>query len=251
MMRRLIIYVCVAAMAASLLSCSQKQEQTSARLTLAIDNSADLSDAIQAASKGKVSDYTTLPQSEDFNITLYKDDSKVWSGPLSSWNTLTPLVCGQYKVLADYGKDAGEGFDKPYFSGEHAFTLKSDTPLQTETVSVSLANCVVRYEFTDAFKKCFTSYVFAMTTGADNIFVIPNESDRAVFVDAFKFTLAGTMTGQNGVVSAMAPKTYEGLKAGTCYLLRFDASQMGGVTRVSISFDDSLENIDLGVIEMN
>ena len=44
---------------------------------------------------------------------------------------------------------------------------------------------------------------------------------------------------------------YEDLKPATCYLLRFDASRSGSVATLAISFDDSLEEVVVGEIELN
>lgn len=248
-MRRVIL-ICAAALLSLLAAVSCKKAKKSAEMSC-VAFEISRSESVADVAKSQVSDFTSLPQSDDFTLSLYNDGGMVWSGNFSDWNTLTPLVCGDYSVVVECGRDAGEGPDKPYFKGEHGFRLTSATPLQTETVTASLANCIVRYEFTDAFKKCFSTYLFAITTGSDNLFAIPSEDGKAVFVDAFKFTLSGSMTGQSGVTSVMTPKVYENLKPGTCYLLRFDASQSGSVVSVSVSFNDSLENIDLGEIELN
>ena len=231
-----------------LVSCSRKGEEARACLSLNVSTCDALADAV----KSNVSQWVPLPAPEDFILTLWNGDNReVWKGKLEQWNTLNALLCGPYSVEASYGQDAGEGPGKPYFRGVHSFVLKSDTPLQSETVTVALANCVLRYEFTDAFKKCFSAWNFTISTGSQNIFNLTETVSEPIFIDAFKFTLTGTIVGQNGVTATFGPMVYEDLKPATCYLLRFDASRSGSVATLAISFDDSLEEVVVGEIELN
>lgn len=205
-------------------------------------------DEITDMTKSHVGDYTTVPAAADFTITLKNSSSEtVWEGKLSEWSATTPLAVGSYKVSAVYGSATTEGPDKPYFSGEASFSITDATPKEV-TIPVELGNCIVKLTCTENFKKYFTSYDFSVTTGAGNTFSL-TETDP-VFMDAYKFSISGTLVNQGGNTQTFAQKTYDNLKEKTCYTLKFDAPSIGGVT-VTITFNDTVETVELGDIELN
>lgn len=200
--------------------------------------------------RSRVGDYTSVPAAADFTITLKNASSEtVWSGKLSDWNTTTPLAVGEYTVSAAYGSASDEGADKPYFCGAAEFSITDATPKEV-TIPVALGNCIVKLECTENFTNYFTSYSFTLKTGADNSFTFSPSQTAPVFMDAYKFTLTGSLVNQGGNTQSFGPKTYENLAAATCYTLKFDASNIGGVT-VTITFNNTVETVEIGEIELN
>ena len=77
----------------------------------------------------------------------------------------------------------------------------------------------------------------------------PKGESRAAFMDAYKFTVSGEMTNQNGVKSNFT-KEYTNLSEACCYTLSFDVNSVG-CSSITISFDDTTETVDLGNIDLN
>ncbi|MBQ0043610.1 MAG: DUF4493 domain-containing protein [Bacteroidales bacterium] len=199
--------------------------------------------------KGKVSDYTTLPATASFNISIKDaDNASVWSGPISGWDASTALNVGNYTVIASYGEEGIEGFDKPYFSGSSSFAVVGGNTAQV-SIPVQLGNSIVKVTCSDAFKNFFTDYSFTVTTGNGTKIDFPKGETRAAFVDAFKFTIAGDLLTQGGKQQSFS-REYINLEPKTCYTVSFDVDNVAGVT-VTISFNDTVETVSLGDIELN
>ena len=192
--------------------------------------------------RSKVSDITDLPAAADFTLTITDAQQKtVWSG--------YTLATGEYTATAQYGATTDEGFDKPCFTGSMPFTINGGDSKQI-TIPVSLANAIVKVSCTEMFRNYFTDYSFKITTAAGTQIAFPAGESRGAFIDAYKFTIDGTLTNQGGTAQSFS-KTYDtGINPATCYTVTFDASSVGG-TSVTVTFNDTTETIDLGDIELN
>lgn len=200
--------------------------------------------------RSQISDITTLPAAADFTLTI--TDSKkqtVWSGSMGGMTEPYSLATGDYTVSAEYGSTTDEGFDKPCFTGSLAFTINGGDSKEI-TIPVSLANAIVKVSCTDMFNNYFTDYSFKITTASGAEIPFAKGESRGAFIDAFKFTIEGTLTNQGGTVQTFS-KTYDsGINPATCYTVTFDAATVGG-TAVTITFNDTTETVDLGDIELN
>ena len=230
MKRIAIVLIALAAMA---LPACQKTAQTGC-----LSFSLKEGEVADVQTKGNVSDYATVPSEGDFTLTVKNGSAIVWSGLLSTWNVTDQLAAGKYTVEAVYGSVEDEGYAKPCFAGSADVTVVGGQNTSV-TIPVSLGNAIVRISCTDEFKSYYTSYSFTVTTGAGNVF--ENVTD-AIFMDAYKFTLTGIFTTQNGNNVTMAPKSWN-VDAATCYNVVFDATNVGNVT-VSISFDDTVQTVE-------
>lgn len=220
----------------------------------------------------------SAPADGDFNIVIKEWDSKnnesgeeKYNGPLSGWSNTTPLMAGSYVVKATYSTAASGtesnkvGFNKPVFESEEVdFTVVAETTT-TVNVPVSLKNAIVRLEFTDMFNAYYSYEKFTITSAGTTIDLTKGDT-RGVFVDAAAFTIAATLTSQ-----AQTPETDESgaetgeltnkkvsfskeytAKAGNCYTIKFDASNVGGIGGITITFGDQpSEEIDMGDIDLN
>ncbi len=243
-MKRLLLIPAVL-LAMITVSCQKAADETG-YLVFDITSETSVTDEVRSY----VSDYTSLPAKKDFAITIRNSTGEtVWSGALSKWSTSTKLPVGYYSVNAVYGTTSDEGADKPCFSGDATFTI---TGAETTSVNipVSLQNCIVRFTCTDNFKNYFTSYSFTVTTGAGKEFTFNKNAAGAIFIDAYKMILNGQVTNQGGQTSAVPEKIYDNLQPATCYTLKMDATNVGGLQLI-ITFNNTVETIDLGDIEIN
>ena len=228
-------------------SCTKNQVEGYGSVSFALDNNAE----IVEQTRSNVSDYTTLPSAENFTITI-KDSSNatVWSGLISEWGTgenPSQLKAGNYTVEATYGSLEEEGFDKPYFYGTASFAV---TGGQTTNVpiSVSLGNTIIKVSYSDNFKAYFSDYTFKLTRDNSDIAVFEEDETRGAFIDGYKITVEGEMTGELKTFSYS--QEYSNLEVATAYTLAFDVDNVGSAT-LTVTFNDEVETVELGDIELN
>lgn len=205
---------------------------------------------VNDVTRSKVSDITDLPAAADFTLTITDAQKKtVWSGTIAQMTEPYTIAAGEYTATAQYGSVSDEGFDKPCFTGSVPFTINGGDSKQI-AIPVSLANAIVKVSCTDMFRNYFSDYSFKITTAAGTQIDFPKSETRGAFIDAYKFTIDGTLKNQGGTAQSFN-KTYDtGINPATCYTVTFDASSVGG-TSVTVTFNDTTETIDLGDIELN
>lgn len=238
-----------AAIVLATVSCSTKISGGGDAATGFVKFTVESTDEIALVTKGNLLDYTTLPSSSDFQIVVKNSDgAPMYEGTVSGWDASTPLTVGSYSVTATYGKEGEEGFGKPYFLGTTQFAVNGG---QTTSVSVQakLGNSLVKIECSESFRNYFTDYSFTLTTGSGTTIAFPKDEKRAAFIEAYKFTLSGSFTSQGGAQKEFS-KDYNTLEPNTCYTIRFDASNIGGL-KVTVTFDDTVETVDCGELELN
>jgi hypothetical protein len=198
--------------------------------------------------KSNVSDYTTLPSAGDFTIDI-KDASgaPVWTGKIADWDPATVLYAGEYIVTAEYGSLETEGFDKPYFSGSQSFTIVGGQSTSV-SVPVALANTIIKISCSDYFKNYYKDYEFKLTRDGADVVTFAKGETRAAFIDGYKIKVEGTLTSETKTQTFS--KEYTNLNEATAYTLAFDASNVGGST-ITITFNDVVEEVDLGNFELN
>ncbi|MBO4264055.1 MAG: DUF4493 domain-containing protein [Bacteroidales bacterium] len=197
--------------------------------------------AVAEATKSDVADYAALPAAEDFILELRNHaDVLAWTGRLSDWDDGTALTAGPYTMTARYGNVEEEGFGKPAFVGEERFQV-----IAFETVPVlvkpKLANAIVQVKTGPMFRKYFTGATFRVTTASGAEFDI--KEGAGLFVEAYRFTLTGTMTAADDRTVSF-DRTFSGLEPATCYTVLLEAENVGG-WKLNIAFDDTLEVISI------
>jgi len=187
--------------------------------------------------KGSVSDYATLPAEGSFTLSVKSGSTVLWAGLLSSFDPSTQFKVGNYTAEVSYGDAEDEGYGKPFFYGTVDFAI---TGGQTTAVNipVSLGNAIVKISTTTAFDNYYTTKSFKITTGAGTVI---NNVSGPVFMDAYKFTLSGSLTAQGGAIKTISDQTWN-VDAATCYIVKFDVTNTGSAT-VSISFDDTVSTV--------
>lgn len=230
MMKSKIILI---ALALTAVSCQKAEQNGSFSISLKEGEVADI------VTRSSVSDYATIPSDGDFTLTLNNGKTDVWSGLLSDWDPETKLKAGNYTADVTFGDPEDEGYSKPYFAGSAEFMIFGGQNTDV-VIPVTLGNCVVRIECTDAFRKYYPVSSFKVATGAGNEF---DYTGGGLFIDAYKFTVSGKVTSQGGSSYDLAEKTWN-VKAATCYTVKYDVVNAGGVT-VTITFSDELETVSL------
>lgn len=227
------------------LSCTKTRISSGGTLTFTISPVYD----IVEVTKSNVSDYATLPQASDFTLVIKdKDGKEAWNGNLVDWDPEEKLLAGDYTAVASYGALEEEGFDKPYFFGEAAFSIAGGENTEV-TVEVALANTIVKIECNDAFKNYFVDYSFEISRGTTSIATLPMGDARAVFVDGYKLNVSGVFRTEVGTETTFA-REYTSLEPATAYTMQLDLDGVGGAS-VTVKFDENVEEFPLGDFELN
>lgn len=235
------VLILIAAAATLAISCA-KQDKTGGSVSFSLMEGA----VAEVLTKGSVSDYAALPAAADFSLTVKNSlGATIYDGRLGAWNEDAPLAAGNYSAVVKYGDPSQEGPGKPCFEGSSNFGVLGGQTTNVK-VTVNLGNCIVKIECTDAFKKYFPQRSFIITTpeSASGF----TYGDQAVFV-AYQWSVTGTLKTQTGADYALPERTFKG-DAATCYTVKYDVSNVGGVT-ITISFNDNVETVVLGDIELN
>ncbi|MGN1215046.1 MAG: DUF4493 domain-containing protein [Candidatus Cryptobacteroides sp.] len=206
--------------------------------------------AVTDFTRSQVSDYTTVPSGNDFRLVITDSKEKtIYDGLLKDFPSGMEFGIGNYTAQASYGSVTDEGFDKPCFRGSQSFSITGNGTKEV-TINVTLANAIVRVECSDIFRKYYTPYTFTLKTGNGNVISFPKSETRAAFLDAYTLTVEGTLTNQAGKESTFSKVYSTPLAEATCHTLKFDASNIGG-TSITITLDNTTEEVDLGEIELN
>lgn len=209
-------------------------------------------ESVVDVTKSNVSDYTSLPSTGDFTITVKGTDFN-WTGKVSEWDSTQSLDAGNYTVTASYGSLETEGFDKPYFASDETSFAVVGGQTTAVKINVALANTVVLVSCTDEFKSFYSDYTFTLTREGLNssIATFVKDETRGAFVDGYKLTLNGELTANNGSTKSFTT-SYTNLKAATAYTCVFGINQNTyGKVSITITFDDTVQTIDLGDKELN
>lgn len=198
--------------------------------------------------KATVSDYAEVPGKEDFIIEITDAYSTpVWDGRLTEYDPYMLLQAGTYTLTASYGDISEEGFDKPYFYGSQDIVIVGDETTEA-VVTASLGNTIVKIECTERFKKYFSEYSFSLSRSGTKIMDIPTDDARGVFLDGYSFTIDGVFVSEMRTYDFS--KDFNNLNPATVYSIVFDIDNVGS-TSIKVIFNDTVEVIDLGDIELN
>ena len=225
-------------------SCTKSHTQGNGHVSFVLSSDIEIAEQ----TKSSVSQYTTLPSSGDFTITVTGVSSVYeWTGKISDWDAAAQLPVGNYKVTATYGAIDEEGFDKPYFIGSADFAVLGAQTTEVK-ISVSLGNTVVLVNCTDNFKNYYKDYTFKITRDGSTLVSFVKGESRAAFVDGYKFTLQGVIESETKTQTFS--RDYSSLDEATAYTFLFDAPNVGG-SAITITFNNNVETIELGDLELN
>lgn len=199
--------------------------------------------------RSNVSDYTALPDADEFVLTITDaDGAYIWTGPAKDWDPATKIKAGEYSVTAVYGNIEEEGFDKPCFEGRQSFVVK-DKEVTQVGVSASLANTVIKVSCTDALRNYYRDYTFRLERNNSEIATFEKGQTKAAFIDGYKVTVTGVLTTETGVHKTFSQE-YSGLAAATAYNMVFDVAGTGSGA-LTVTFNNTVETVELGDVELN
>lgn len=236
--------IIIAMLLLTVCSCTKNNVVSNGRVVFEVANDQSVADK----TKSNVSDYTSLPSSGDFVLSITDSESApVWSGKVSEWDPATQLLAGNYNVTASYGSVDNEGFDCPYFDGSASFAVTGGQSVNVQ-IPVKLGNTVVKVTCTQNFKNYYKDYSFVLKRSGKDIATFVKDEERGAFVDGYRFTLEGTLTGETKTQTFS--KEYTNLEAATAYNFVFDADNVGG-SSITIRFNENVETVELGDVELN
>ncbi len=205
---------------------------------------------------------TTIPSdATQFNLTIKSTDT---AHPyLNSWSAVSDyspkkdlLYATTYDVTIhtpslDGVASSEEGIDKPYFEGTSSVSVVARTQTPVE-VTASLANSIVRINFTDNFKGYFPNGAeFKLTTAAGNEFTIGYTAGNHQveelywFVRPTSFTIDGKATKQRPSASVepqsvvFAQTLNANVAPRTLYTYTFDVTGVSSTGEVTITLNDN------------
>lgn len=236
------------AMACAILAPSCKKASDKGMGYLQIDKSALFDLNLADITKSSVSEFGYVPQLKDFTLIITDSDNDVWFNcPANEFPEREQFIQGDYTLELNYGTEGEEGFDKARFYYNEIFTI---LPERTTTVkaNVKAANSVLTLKCSDNFNSYYSNAAFTVLTTAGSSIQI--KDGQSIFIEPYRFTIKGTMLNPQGH-SRSFEKTFESdIKAASHYTLGIDAENIGSQS-VSISFNDSVETVDLGKIDIN
>lgn len=227
-------------------SCSKQNAGEKGSVNFRLGNLSDIS--IEDVTKSSLADHTVPPEAGDFTIRII-DESKVtvWEGLLSNWSPENKIFVGNYNIKASYGVEGEEGVDRPYIAGDRDFTVNS-AQLSVVDLTVSLQNAIIKMECTQQFKDYYSDCEFTLVTGSNNKFTLVE--NQTLFIEAFRFTISGKMKNPQGKDVSFSKEYSSEILPSKCYTIKLDAANIGSNT-ITINFNNELETIDLGNIELN
>lgn len=222
-------------------SCTKDQRAETGQVSFDLQSDYDITEQ----TRSNVSDYATLPSKNDFDLTVTgTSKSFAWTGKFSEWDNTLKIPAGSYIATATYGSLEDEGLAKPFFTGEKSFTVNGGETAN-ESIETKLGNTIVKISCSTYFSSYFDDCVFTISRDATVIATMNVGSDDAVFVDGYKLTISGASS--KGDFS----KDFTNLDEATAYTMYFDVTNVGGINKITVTFDDSVETVDLGNFDLN
>lgn len=240
----------LAAIAAGMTACSDENpwEGDPGQGGLKLNVRTDASVQVTASTRAAGTD-ANAPAAADFSVKLEKGDgsySKTWN-LLEDFNNETSFSTGAYTLTAFYGNPEEEGPERPYYEGKSEVQVLEarETPVE---LTATLANCMVSVDYTDSFKKYFSTWKAQVHSEGHTYVDIPQGETRPMYINPGNVDLAISVTRMNGQEVRLQPANFKAEKQHH-YRLTFDVKGGTGDAQLTISFDDALVqeevNIDL------
>lgn len=219
----------------------------------------------------------TQPEAGNFTIKITDAEGNTkYDGLLSAYSSETtklPISNDKYKVTATLAGAVGfygeTETGAPAYYGETEFSITSDAIIDVE-IPVALSNSILKFVYTSSsetedetdaetnlFQDYFSECDITVKDAAQNEVAYSNFEERGAFLEVGKQTIAYTLTVAQA--QSDASKTITGsvdvtLKANTCHIFKFNVTNVGGVNKLEIVIDDTIEtthDIELGDIDIN
>jgi hypothetical protein len=181
----------------------------------------------------------SAPSASEFAVTIYKKGSTEAYASFESLAKMgdnVALTVGSYTVKASYGKLYNEGFGLPYYEGNSDFTI-NDGKETAVTMECTLANSMVRLNYTDNFKKYFTEYTGEVQSSGNSAVKFSSTETRAGYFKPGILTVNVNVKKQSGAQSKLFVKEINAL-ARHEYVLTLDVD--AGTGLMTVEFDDAV-----------
>lgn len=233
-------YSLVAATALVLAACSAEESPMTAgagRINPLVELNSDI---ITTVSKSRSA---SAPTVDDLKLSLKSADGsyyKTWPS-VAQFPTDEAFKIGKYTLEASVGSINVEGFEKPYYYGSTEFTVNEGRTTDV-SLTATLANTMVSIQYTEAFKKYFTSYSAELHSEGGTYISYAADETRPAYLRPGKVTVSLDITKPNGTSATIQPATIDNAEARHHYRLTLDVNggEVGDAV-LSISFDDALE----------
>ena len=103
-------------------------------------------------------------------------------------------------------------------------------------------------ECTEGFRNYYRNWSFKLSRSGADIVAFAKDETKAAFVDGYRFTLSGVMEAETKTYTFN--KEYSSLEPATAYTFVFDVTNTGSAA-ITISFNNKVETVELGDIELN
>ena len=161
------------------------------------------------------------------------------------------LRVGNYTVVADMGNPEVEGFDQPYYLGSKDIHLEKGDNVDVE-LECKLANSILKINYTDNFKKYFSTYSSYVSTSKGNTVEYVQDETRGAYLASGEVTVyvKAKKTGANEATLNVGKYT---LNPQYEYALTLDVDVSKAVMTVTFSEDINEEpiNIDISDAALN
>lgn len=217
-----------------------------------------ISDALGGANAFDASTFLTT-NGGNFSIVVEDaDENEIYKGPISGWPSDKSLAFGNYTVTATYDQQQvgfyGEGGQPAFESEEVSFAIaNADIPTTVE-IPVVLSNSIMRVQYSDMFKKYYSSCVTTVTQGNSSVTFNYDET-RGAFFEIGNATINYTLTpaqAQGDNAEAIEDSISHTFAAQTCHTLQFNVTNVGGVNKLTITLDDTtIQEVEIDDIDLN
>lgn len=239
------IFAALSIMALTLTACNKNSNRSEGHIRINATSSFDITDI---STKSNLNEFCTVPAVGDMTLQLIDQDNFVAFDDLfKNFDPNVSLLTGNYDAFLTYGSEDEEGVDKPRMHAHAEFSVESEK-LTTVNMEAKLANSIIKIVCTEAFKQYYSNASFTVTTGSANKFVISD--GQSAFLEPYRFQITGKMKKQQNIDATFTYICDMSLKPACCYTITIDTSNTGSNT-VSITFDNSVQTVDLGEVDIN
>lgn len=189
-----------------------------------------------------------VPEVSAFGIGLHKNDgsySKTWSR-VEDFHKETEFPIGDYDIEATYGDIEKEGFENPYYYGTTPVHVSPNANSKVSIVA-TLANAMVSFRYTAAFKSYFMAYNGAVQTPGHDYVLFSQDEERPAYIKPSDVNVSLTLTNGQGKTVTVQPAGFTA-EPRHHYVVTFNVSAdpQGGMV-LDVQFDDSVigETVDV------
>lgn len=198
-----------------------------------------------------LSTYITLPDVEDFRITLDSKDEK-YHGYWESLSAFKSDVAankefdaGIYTITASYGDASAQGFGLPRFEASSTFTVIANRKSEV-SLTAELVKSMVVVDYTGDFKAYMSKYEASLLAQGTSVSFSYDET-RPAFISPGDAEITVNFTTKETKTAKVNVGTFAAV-AKTLHKLTFGVEENeNGFAKLTVTFDNSLEDEELEV----